>query len=371
MQKIKTSLLTTLMISVLLSVTACSVRDDILITDCQPLGDITPICGLQSPEDIAIVPGGQHLLLSELGQIGKVAGSIALFDTDSGDWSRLPITGSVQAAESAIRGDTECVSPPDQRFSPHGTHLAQLDDGRWRYLVVNHGDREAVEIFELLLADKSKPERQQPTIQWRGCVFPKNNTLMNDVVGLANGDIIYSRMYHPDDLFGELRGILGFVSGDVWRWRYEQGLSLLPNTEGSLTNGLELSRDERYLYISQYIDEEVHKYSLDSLAVEGVANIAFADNSAWAADNKLWLTSQKMNLAEMKACSAEPETACAMGFIVWELDTDTMAFEAVFEHSGAPMGAATVAVPFKDKVYIGSFLGDRMITVPKEQFKVL
>ena len=41
-----------------------------------------------------------------------------------------------------------------------------------------------------------------------------------------------------------------------------------------------------------------------------------------------------------------------------------METEVLFAHSGAPMGAVTIAVPQGDRVYMGSFVGDRMISVP-------
>jgi len=36
----------------------------------------------------------------------------------------------------------------------------------------------------------------------------------------------------------------------------------------------------------------------------------------------------------------------------------------VFEHEGAPMGAATVAQPLGEFLYLGSFTGDRILKVP-------
>jgi hypothetical protein len=41
-----------------------------------------------------------------------------------------------------------------------------------------------------------------------------------------------------------------------------------------------------------------------------------------------------------------------------------MAAESVFTHRGPPMGAATVAVPQNGRVYMGSFTGDRLVSVP-------
>jgi hypothetical protein len=41
-----------------------------------------------------------------------------------------------------------------------------------------------------------------------------------------------------------------------------------------------------------------------------------------------------------------------------------MATETIFEHRGPPMGAATVAVPQGGRIYMGSFVGDRLISIP-------
>jgi hypothetical protein len=41
-----------------------------------------------------------------------------------------------------------------------------------------------------------------------------------------------------------------------------------------------------------------------------------------------------------------------------------MAAERLFAHEGAPMGAATVAQPVGDVLYMGSFSGDRILRAP-------
>ena len=340
----------------------CSLPDGTLITDCVDSGDLHPVCGMQSPEDIAIVPGGDYLLLSELGSIGERPGRILAFNVNDESWRPLyPVAGTPLPA--MLQGDTGCTDPPGAALSPHGSHLVQLDDGSWRYLVVNHGGREAVEIFALETA-----ENNEPSLQWQGCLFPAGNTVMNDVVGLRNGDVIYTRMYHPDDLLGKLRALLGFESGDVWRWSRATGTRLLPGTGGSLTNGIEISADERFIFINQYMDKEIQKYDLAAQEVVGRAPVANADNSAWAPGGELWVASQSLEAASYLACTGDPAVTCGTAFDIVALDPETMESRVIFQHQGPPMGAATVAIPHRGKVYIGSFLGDRLLVVPMSEF---
>jgi hypothetical protein len=343
----------------------CGVPDGTLITDCEDRGQLHPVCGLQSPEDIAVVPGGDYLLLSELGNMGEFPGRIALFRVaDESARALFPVADPLQPGP--LQGDASCTEPPGKEMSPHGTHLVQLEDGSWRYLVVNHGGREAVELFSLELPGEGEGE---PALRWQGCVFPADNTLINDVVGLANGDVIYTRMFRPDDFLGSQRALLGFRSGDVWRWRQGSGPRRLPGTEGALTNGIEISPDERYIFINQYMDKEIHKYDLQTEQRVAKAEVAHADNSAWGPDGQLWIASHQMEIPVYLACTRDHSLTCGMGFEIVALDPETMATRVMFRHQGPPMGAATVAVPHRDKVYLGSFLGDRLLVVPLGEFQ--
>lgn len=363
MQKQRALLSSLFGVTLALMLYGCGVPEGTLITECEDVGELHPVCGLQSPEDIAIVPGGDYLLLSELGNMGEFPGRITLFAVaDESTRTLFPLAEATPVAR--LQGDPTCTEPPGEEMSPHGTHLVQLEDGSWRYLVVNHGGREAVELFTLELAGE-----REPALQWQGCVFPADNTLINDVVGLANGDVIYTRMFRPDDFMGSMRGLLGLQSGDVWRWSRGSGPSLLPGTEGALTNGIEISPDERYIFINQYMDKEVHKYDLQTEQRVAKADVAHADNSSWGPDGQLWLASHHMEIPVYLACTEDHSLTCGMAFDIVALDPDTMATRVIFRHQGPPMGAATVATAHRGKVYLGSFLGDRLLVVPLDEFQ--
>ncbi|MFM2418265.1 MAG: hypothetical protein RL385_2988 [Pseudomonadota bacterium] len=50
------------------------------IPTCGPAGTSTPLCGFQNPEDLALLPSGKHVLVSEYGESGWRPGRIAVLD---------------------------------------------------------------------------------------------------------------------------------------------------------------------------------------------------------------------------------------------------------------------------------------------------
>lgn len=344
---------------ILVCLLAACVDDEMRISGCEPLGDITPVCGMQTPEDIAALPDGRHLLLGHFGGMHDGTGSLSLFDTESARVTPLfpPISGTVNTGDP-LWGEAGCEPPSLDLFSPHGTHLHQLADGRWRYLVVNHGGREAVEMFELL------DEGAQSQLAWRGCVPAAANTFVNDVVGLSNGDLIYTRMFHNAGSLEQLLSLLGRNTGDLWRWSQESGLRVIPGTEANQPNGIEISADEQFVFANMYFTGEVWKVDVNTAEVVATAPVASGDNSAWGSDGRLWVVTHTDSIPNLLSCFERQAEPCGAGFEVVAIDPDTMAHEAVFSHRGAPMGAATVAVPQNGRVYMGSFVGDRLISVP-------
>lgn len=328
------------------------------ITDCEPRGDIEPVCGMATPEDIAALPDGRHLLLAHFGHMGERSGSISLFDTRTGESTPLfPAPGAVTAVAGEPWGQADCTEPPGDSFGPHGTHLHRLEDGRWRFLVVNHGSREAVELFEWL------PDETPPQLAWRGCVVAAPGTLMNDVVGLDNGDLVYSKMFDPADSLALPKSALGIPTGELWRWSAADGLAPLPATASAYPNGLEIDAANEYVYANMYMEQQVLQVRLSDGEVTARYDIPNADNSAWGSDGRLWVTTHDMGVRAILDCFDHPDDPCPGGFVIVALDPASGAFEPVFRHEGPPMGAATVAVPQAGRVYMGSFVGDRMISV--------
>ena len=113
-----------------------------------------------------------------------------------------------------------------------------------------------------------------------------------------------------------------------------------------------------------YFTGEVWKVDVDSGEVVGTAPVHSVDNSAWGSDGRLWLVAHRDSIPNLVSCFWEQDTPCGAGFEIVALAPKTMAFETIFAHRGPPMGAATVAVPQGGRIYLGSFVGDRLISIP-------
>ena len=59
---------------ILICITACG-SDQPEITGCEPIGDVRPVCDMQTPEDIAALEDGRHLLLAHFGGMTQATGS--------------------------------------------------------------------------------------------------------------------------------------------------------------------------------------------------------------------------------------------------------------------------------------------------------
>ncbi len=113
---------------------------------CDEASGITPICGFVNPEDLAVVPGGEMLLVSEMGIFMQdTPNTLSLLNISSNAREPLAVNWQLQGA---TWGDPNCGAPKIDRFSPHGIDLITRPDGRHSLLVVNHGD-ERIEFFEL------------------------------------------------------------------------------------------------------------------------------------------------------------------------------------------------------------------------------
>lgn len=352
----------------LLTLTACS-DDSPSISGCVAKDGLQPICQFNNPEDIVLLPDNHTLLISQMGLSFQQAdpGSLALFDTRTAKVTQAFPTEN-QAPATALAsasadnwGTADCPGNPGQTLAPHGIALQQRDDQRWQLAVVNHGGRESIEMFELLSADQS------PQLAWRGCVVQPDGIFVNDVALLKNGGYIASHMYDKDaaQLFGinssMFKAMLGMDTGYVFEWQPLSGFRILEESHGAFINGVEISPDEQTAFANVYFGDEVRKLDRISGKKLGSAAVSHADNLAWDAQGMLLVASHSGSISEQIACFDEPGSTCSLPFTLSRIDPQTMHSEAILQHGGAPMGAATVAREVDGYLYLGSFSGDRIV----------
>lgn len=333
---------------------------------CAPAADMQPVCGFKNPEDLVVVPGGQFLLVSEMGTfMSDKPGALSLLDIAaqqrrpiSIDWETAAATGG---GDGAGWGDPECAVPDPAKLSPHGIDLMTRADGRHQLLVVNHG-AEQVDFFELLKPGPNPGEAW--TLSWRGCAKPTADPFMNDVAGLNDGGFVVTHMWNKSIPFEEV--IASFNAGEkigwVWEWQRDTGFVQLPSSIELMPNGIAVSADNSKIFVNIYLGNKTIKIDRASGEVEGEFSVKSPDNIVVDNEGTLWVASHLNDPVDGR-CEDDHPGPCLLPFQVVKADPVSMQSEVVLQHDGQPMGYATVALPHAGRLYLGTASGDRLAHV--------
>lgn len=326
------------------------------ITDCAAGDGLTPLCGFHNPEDLVVAPGGKWLVASEFRSPLEGEGGGALVAVDSADGKITTLFGREVAVEQENEaGAADCPGPPSpESLMPHGIDLAP--DGR-TLLVVNHGGREAVELFGLEIGEGG------PRLTWRGCVPLPGDGMMNDVAALPGGGFVASDFLPREPGVGTMVDlVLGRPTGEVRRWRPGTGWDVVPGTAAVAPNGVAVSPDGAQLFVALWGESKLARFDADGGGRREVALPMHPDNLSWTPDGKLLIAGQKGSLTGAMSCAGLEAGTCALPFVVVRADPQTLATEVVLEHDPAVTGgAASVAIELDDTLWVGTFAGDRLL----------
>ncbi|MEM7410697.1 MAG: SMP-30/gluconolactonase/LRE family protein [Myxococcota bacterium] len=335
------------------------------ITGCDPVGDVTPLCGYQNPEDLALLPDGRSVLVSEYGGMdGEHQGLLSRLDLETGE--RHPLYAGGGNGE-ARWGDPACEGPLEA-LTPHGLDLSERSDGRLQLLVVQHHQRESVEFFEV-----GRDAAGEWQVAWRGCVEPPEGSWLNEVVGRPDGSFFASHMMPKGSagrFFAMVSGALfGADTGHVWEWTPSNGFRAVPGTDAGFPNGVEVSPDGRHLFVNASLGGQVARVNLESGEVEGHAEVPTPDNLTWGPDGRLWVASLRPeSVTDTLACDEITDGACPLAFAIVAIDPETLQTENLYvSDDTTPGGAGTVGlwVPGGD-ILVGTFAGDRILRVDRD-----
>jgi Glycosyl hydrolases family 2, sugar binding domain/Glycosyl hydrolases family 2/Glycosyl hydrolases family 2, TIM barrel domain len=320
---------------------------------CGSKGTAHFICGLDNSEDLVAVPDSPWIVASGLADSNGLGGGLYLIDRRDHSWRTLypdiaPVYHDIKEL-LPLGPENDCKEPVDAlHFSAHGIHLRAGSGQRHILYVVNHGSRESIEIFELDL-------QQSPVARWKGCLLLPNRAVANSVVSLPDGGLAVTVMYLSDDTEVERKLEQGEVTGYVLEWQPKEGWSPVPGSEGSFPNGLEVSSDGHWLYISNTGQKNIVRLSRGADHVERQAvKVGFSsDNLRWSPNGRLLVAGQLSGCGSERICTAPYE--------MLELNPDTLKFERLDHPDTAPeFGAASVALSLGDDVWVGTYRGDRI-----------
>lgn len=315
------------------------------------------VCGPERPEDVLALPGTPWLIASGFAR----GAGLKLVDT-RGRSFRKWFTGTPDQIAPDRKRFAQCPGPVDPAlFNARGLSLREVAPGRWQLLVVNHGGRESIEVFEV------RAGTSEPSVTWRGCLPMPEGQVANSVASFADGTVLVTVLTRPGTAIADF--VQGRTTGAVWQWGAgASGFVQLPGTELPGNNGLEVDPDDQRFYVVAFGWRAVLVF--DRRQPGGpIERIEAPD---FMPDNIHW-TGGRLLLAGMRydepACGglrkivdgkADP-MLCHRGWVVGELDLQNRRIATfAYGRPQASFNGLSSAALLNDELWLGSFQSDRL-----------
>jgi hypothetical protein len=315
---------------------------------CDPIGNVRFVCDQVGPEDLVPVPGSEWVISSGM----AANGAIRLINLRDRTTTALFPTATPKQRPDRKTYDS-CPGPIDpgekETFRAHGLFLRPGRNSVHTLYVVHHGNRESIEVFEF--DARPKP----PTLTWIGCAVAPDPIGLNSVVGLPDGGFLTTN-FSPRgaDAAGRGRMMAGENNGEVWEWHTGTGWKIVPGSESAGANGLEISKDGKWLYIGGWGSQSVIRLSRGQTPVkkDAVAVGFRVDNLRWAPDGTL--------LAGGQGGTAPSQTSNVV-----RVDPNTLKFQELVRYPyNDAFNAGTGAIQVGKELWVGCVRCDRIAIFP-------
>lgn len=316
---------------------------------CPSDSDDVSVCGLANPEDMVPLPQSEWVLASGFSPD-------ALYRVDTRARKADNLVGTIRQSWDK-KTYAQCPGPlRSGELLAHGVAVA---DGETPvFYVVNHGGREAIEVYRV--------RRRDASLTWVGCVPTPQRVMINSIAALPSGDIVATNIGNPETNFMP-DIIAGKVTGEVRIWSKAGGWRTLSGSEGSGPNGIVAAPDGRFVYVAMSGTREVVRISLDgklpSLRSETLS--VLPDNLRWTSDGKLTATGMRFD-PQLGECMTNP--SCYPPFDILEVNPETLDVLSVMSTvESRRLPPPTTALRVGREIWVGSFRANRIWILPAKQ----
>ena len=321
---------------------------------CAAEGKAHYVCGPANAEDMVLVPGTRWIVVSGMTGPKDPAGHLYLVDSRAKTSSLIApdVAGPARAPYAA------CPGPIDMsRIASHGVAIRPGARGHSTLYVVNHGGRESIEVFEVDAA------KARPSLTWIGCVVLPDGLSGNAVAPLPDGGFVATKFQQAGDAKSFEKMAAGEKIGALYTWAPKGGFTLVPHSEMIAANGVEVSKDGRWIVANDWPARRVFRFRRGSAAAPAsVAMPGFLpDNVRMGADGRILVTGQDGDIKSLLDCGPGP---CPHSWTVVSLDPATMKLTPVTRVKGTlAFSDATVALSVGHELWVGTYRGDRVAIV--------
>jgi sugar lactone lactonase YvrE len=250
------------------------------------------------------------------------------------------------------------VDPAEkEKFSAHGLAVAAGPDRVHTVYLVHHGFRESIEVFEV----DTRP--QQPTFTWVGCVVAPPTAAFNSISPLPEGGFVAT---NPNRRTTPRPSPESTNTGEIWEWHAKSGWTIVPGSESHGPNGIEASRDGKWLYVNLWPARRVMRLSRGQTPpVTEAIDVNFQpDNLRWQPDGTLLATGQggpttpRVIECLLKVCADASS-------VVARIDPQAFKAQEIIRYPASEkFYSATVALQVGKEIWIGTITGDRVARYP-------
>jgi len=322
-------------ISMLILLSSSVSTAEVVLKDCKSTDAF--ICALNNPEDLLAIPRTPYVMISSMENQGR------LYVTNSENLrSEVVFPADSSKQEHDKEKFPDCPGSLSSNFRPHGLALREGENNIHTLYVVGHGEREAIEVFQL-------DTNSSPVVTWQGCVVAPKDVSLNSVAPLPNGAFATTNF--------NLEG------GEVWEWQLNSGWAKVPGSDMLGPNGIIASTDGKWLYIGGWADEALIRLSRGLAKVEKeMIKVDFhIDNVRWGNNGKILVAGQKGLRADIGACLYQGNCEKASTGIAL-IDEKTMAVEASKELPVTEqLKLGTVAIDIDGDIWVGGIAGSNRL----------
>jgi hypothetical protein len=314
-------------------------------TNCAPAGNIQFVCGQDAPEDLVYLPGTDWMVASSYGGNG----GIRLINVRDKTSSMLYPSAAAKEQLDKKTYDT-CPGAPDAedkaKFTTHGLALRVGRNSTHTLYAVHHGKRESIEVFQVDARSKT------PVATWVGCAIAPDPIGLNSVVPLPDAGFIATNFLErgANTNVARTKMMAGDVNGELWEWHTGKGWAKVPGSETSGANGIEVSKDGKWLYVAAWGSQSFFRMSRGQTPVKRDSiPLGFrVDNIRFAPDGSILAAGQGQQTSN-----------------VVKIDPNTLKITELINQPNTPTFASgTVAIPVGNELWVGSFRGDRIAIFP-------
>ena len=326
---------------------------------CDGFGEYSYICGPISAEDLVLVPGTKWVIASGFGE----GAPLYFVDAEQKTWSDLYPTGESRAHQN-MKLYGACPSPPNHNsFVAHGLNIRAGADGHSTLYVVGHGEREAIEVFDVDTGG------DVPVLTWTGCVMTPDGMEANSVASLADGSLLATIPLHTGIQINE--AFAGGQTGAVYAWTPgDASFKKIEGTEMPYANGIEVSDDGKEFYIASSGLVKILAFSNTRpgrlLRTSKVLSF-IPDNLHMGNDGNMITAGMALvdpecgDVAMSLAFDLGEFASCPRPFTVLAIDPQTMQERVLASSPAQPnFSNVTMALEVGTELWIGTFAGDRI-----------